>query len=92
MQRGIADKHRMIERLEAVRTSVRTDDLPPRCRADLEYALAELERDILAELPTATAPRLALLADWGPRLRAQGFAATAAVVDKACAELRSMGV
>jgi hypothetical protein len=92
MQRGVAEKHAMIDRLEVLRASVRADDIAPRQRADLEYAIAEMERDILVDMPTDTAPLLVLLAAWGPRLRAAGHAETAAVVDKVCAELRAMGV
>lgn len=92
MQHGIAEKRAMIDRLEAVRASVRADDIAPRLRADLEYAIAEMERDILVDMPTDTAPLLDLLATWGPRLREAGHGETAAVVDKVCAELRAMGV
>lgn len=68
MERGPREKREMIGRLERVRAAIRSEDMVPAERAELEYALAEMERDILAAMPTDTAPLLARLADWVPRL------------------------
>lgn len=68
MERGPREKREMIGRLERVRATIRSEDMAPAERADFEYAIAELERDILVAMPTDTAPLLARLADWVPRL------------------------
>lgn len=92
MQNGAREKREMIDRLEQLRTAVRTADLPPSLRADLELDIAEVERDILVPLPTAAGPLRQALLVWGPRLRDAGQPALAAVVDDAVADLERMGL
>lgn len=90
MERGAGEKREMIEGLERVRAAVRREDMAPGLRAGFEHALAELERDILLPVPADTAPGLAALADWVPRLEAP-HPALARVLAEVVAMLRGAG-
>lgn len=91
MERGVREKREMIERLEQVRAVVRSEDMAPDLRAGFEYAIAELERDILVPVATDTGPVLAALAAWGPRLEA-AHPVLAEVLARVVAELRAAGL
>lgn len=90
MERGAREKRGMIDRLERVRAAVRREDMAPELRAGFEYALAGLERAILAPVPTDIAPALAALAAWEPRLRG-AHPVLAGVLATAVAELQVPG-
>lgn len=69
MERGPREKRELIDLLEQLRAVVRSEDLAPDERAGFEYAIAELERDILTPVATDTRPLVDALAGWGPRLQ-----------------------
>lgn len=91
MERGASEKREMIDGLETLRAAVREADLPPGQRADLEYTISELERDILVPIATDTGPVLEQLAAWGPVL-APGFPELAGVLVEQVRRLRDMGI
>lgn len=91
MERGHREKREMIDRLERVRAAIRREDMAPALRAEFEFAIFELERDILAAMPTDSARVLAALAAWVPRLETP-HPDLAGVLAAAVAELHDLGL
>jgi hypothetical protein len=85
------EKAGVVEQLEAVRTALRQQDLPPASRKEMERALDRLEQEFRVAEPADPSALVTMLQAWEARLEAE-HPVLARVMTETLQRLSAMGI